>query len=303
MSLAQQELDHQTVSCVCGTTESPQEVFRTPMRRYVRCPTCALVYLSPRPMATAVEDYYRESYDDRYGLAEAGPERLPVFRSVFRHLSARCRVPGKILDIGCGDGAFLELCRVNGWTCTGLELSKKAAERATRRGFRLLPMGWIEEGPHGGAQQERYDAITLINVLETVTDPSSMLRRVRASLMPGGIMMIRVSNGAFHLAVRRPVRWIGARYQQAFHLFVYSPMALSQLVRDAGFRILSIRNSVPSAGLGGSSAGWLKRLPWVVSGMLFWTVAQIAFRMTWGRAILSPSFELVATPLMEGKRR
>lgn len=288
------QIEIELVACPCGSPAAPQELFRTPSRRYARCPACGLVFLNPRPPAAAVTQFYREAYDGAYGQAESGSDRLPVFQGVLRHLSGYRRPPGRLLDVGCGDGEFLVLCRAAGWTCSGVELSKEAGARAARRGLTMLPIEWMEAAPRAGPEPGPYDVMTLVNVLETVLDPAAVLRRVRSALVPHGLVVIRVSNAAFHLPLRRPAAWLGARYQQAFHLFVYTPHALRRLLEMTGFRIVSVRNSHPSRGQVSVSTHAIARLAWRVGGAGLWGVAGAAYWLSGGHALWAPSIEVVA---------
>ena len=102
--------------------------------------------------------------------------------------------------------------------------------------------------------------ITLVNVLETVTNPASLLRQVAGALTPSGLVVIRATNGAFHLPMRTPARWVGSRYDQAFHLFLYSPRALRSLLKGIGLHTIAIHNSVPSRGPLTSANPWMSRL-------------------------------------------
>ena len=289
----------ETVPCPCGSVRTPTEEFSTPTRRYVRCPACSLVFRNPRPVGSAIEEFYRDNYDGTYGAIESGADRLPVYRSVLSHLSGYRVPPGRLLDIGCGDGAFLALCQMAGWTCFGVEVSKLAAERAAQRGITMLAPRWVTQPAGSSTQGESYDVVTLINVLETMLDPAAVLRRVRRAMASGGLLLIRVSNGAFHLSIRKPVRWIGARYQQAFHLFVYSPQVMQRLLPAAGFRVVAVRNSTPSWGPLTSARPSLAKLGWRTGGVALWMVAQAAYHLTNGHAVWAPSFEMIAEPESE----
>lgn len=279
----------ETVVCPCGGGGSPSEVFQTSTRRYVACPACGLVFLSPRPSSSIVEEYYRESYDGSYGAAESSADRQPVFASVLTHLLEWRRPPGRLLDIGCGDGAFLMLCREAGWNCTGVEVSQGAAERARAKGLSILSpteLGQSTGGP--------FDVVTLVNVLETVTDPAAIVRAMTHQVKAQGIIAVRVSNGLFHQRMRTPVRWCGAQYDQAFHLFSYSPSALKTLMETSGFEVLSLRNSAPSLGPVTSANSWGRRLKWRLVGGGLSMVADLAYRLSAGRLVWAPSFELIA---------
>jgi 2-polyprenyl-3-methyl-5-hydroxy-6-metoxy-1,4-benzoquinol methylase len=278
------------ILCPCGSKALPVDVFRTPTRRYVRCPGCELVFLNPRPVGTVVEEFYREDYDEAYGKAEASPDRDPVFESVARRLSLYRKPPGRLLDVGCGDGAFLSRCQSAGWTCYGLELSKQAVARAVRRQLTVLSPDWLEQtGEH-----EPFDVITLVNVLETVTNPGTLLRQVAGALRPSGLVVIRATNGAFHLPMRTPARWVGSRYDQAFHLFLYSPHALRSLLKGIGLYTIAIYNSTPSREPLTPAHPWMSRLKWRIGATAFWSCAEVLYKVTGGRMVLAPSFELIA---------
>lgn len=276
--------------CPCGSLEPVSTVFRTQTRQYVRCPTCDLVFLYPRPIRESIEGYFREAYDEDYGAAEASDDRQPVFESVLKHLCFYRNPPGSLLDIGCGDGEFLMLCRLAGWDVSGIELSQQAAIRATKKGLTILPPRTLERSESA----LQFDVVTLVNVLETVADPVTMLRRAAVLLAPGGLLTVRATNGAFHLSMRGPARLAGSQYDQAFHWYLYSAKALRGLMEAAGLTIISLRNSRPSRGPLSSVHPWFSRLKWTVSRALLWPLSQAAYYTTSGRIVWAPSFEIIA---------
>lgn len=217
--ITNQETD---IRCPCGAVEPVAEVFATPSRQYVRCPTCDLVFLHPRPTRESVEGYFREVYDGDYGAVEASDDRQPVYQSVLKHVALYRSPPGSVLDVGCGDGGFLLLCRQAGWNCSGIELSKPAAMRAAQKGITVLSPHALERGEWA----QHFDVVTLVNVLETVADPVIMLGQATALLAPGGLVIVRATNGLFHLPMWMPARWIGSQYDQAFHWYLYTTVSL-----------------------------------------------------------------------------
>jgi SAM-dependent methyltransferase len=237
-----------------------------------------------------MEGYFRASYDGDYGAAEASDDRTPVFESVFEHVSAYRRMPGSVLDIGCGDGEFLNLCRSAGWACAGIELSQHAAGRAAKRGFTMLPPQALEEPDAGGC----FDAVTLINVLETVADPLVMLRQAARALSSDGVLVARATNGSFHLAMRTPARWVGSRHDQAFHWYLYTAKALRNLMEAAGLTVIGLRNSTPSRGPVSPAHRLCSRVKWTISRGLLWPAAQALYTATGGRMVYAPSFEMAA---------
>jgi len=278
------------IGCPCDAVEPVTEAFTTPTRRYVRCPACDLVFLHPRPTRESVEGYFREAYDGDYGAVEALDDRQPVYQSVVRHVALHRSPPGSVLDIGCGDGGFLLLCRQAGWNCSGVELSEQAAMRAAQKGITVLSPHALERGEWA----QHFDVVTLINVLETVADPVGMLKQATTLLAPGGIVMVRATNGLFHLPMRTPARWIGSRYDQAFHWYLYTTKSLKALMERVGLTIISQHNSRPSRGPLSPVHPWFSRLKWTVSRTLLWPIAQTVYYATNGRVVCAPSFEMVA---------
>jgi 2-polyprenyl-3-methyl-5-hydroxy-6-metoxy-1,4-benzoquinol methylase len=248
------------------------------------------VFLHPRPPRELVENYFRDMYDDDYGANEASEDRQPVFQSVLEHLSVFRSSPGSLLDVGCGDGEFLTLCRQAGWDCSGIELSRQAVIRATQKGLTILPPQTFERSQW----ERRFDVVSLINVLETVADPLAMLRRAATFLAPRGLLIVRATNGMFHLPMRVPARWIGSRYDQAFHWYVYTAKALTTLMTQVGLVIISVRNSRLSRGPLAPVHPWFSRMKWAVGRTLLWPLAQTLYYATDGRLVCAPSFEVVA---------
>ncbi len=284
--------DHHAVGvgCPCGAHEPLAKAFQTPTRRYVRCPACDLVFLDPRPTRDTLEAYFQEDYDGDYGEVEASDDRQPVFQSVFHHLSLYRSSPGTLLDIGCGDGEFLVLCRDAGWNCSGIELSKQAAMRAAQKGVTVLSPNMLERGEWA----QHFDVVTMINVLETVADPAIMLQQATALLAPDGLVIVRATNSAFHLSMRAPARWIGSQYDQAFHWYLYSAKALTVLMEGAGLSVISLRNSTPSRGPLSPVHPWFSQLKWTLSRLVLWPLSQLLYYVTRRRLVWAPSFEIIA---------
>jgi 2-polyprenyl-3-methyl-5-hydroxy-6-metoxy-1,4-benzoquinol methylase len=237
-----------------------------------------------------LEEYFQEDYDGDYGEVEASDDRQPVFQSVLHHLSLYRSSPGALLDIGCGDGEFLMLCREAGWRCSGSELSKRAAMRAMQKGLSVLSPRAIESGEWA----RQFDVVTLINVLETVVDPVFMLRQAATLLAPGGLLIVRATNGVFHLSMRIPARWIGSQYDQAFHWYLYSVRAITVLLETVGLTVISLRNSTPSRGPLSQAHPWFSRLKWTISRSVLWPLSQALYYATRGRIVWAPSFEIIA---------
>ncbi len=100
-------------------------------------------------------------------------------------------VGGRILDIGCGNGAFLHAFASScpGWLITGLDLDDRSRAILEKiPGFEALHIGFV----NGFAQH--FDIISLIHTLEHIPDPINFLGEVKNKLLPGGVLLIETPN-------------------------------------------------------------------------------------------------------------
>jgi len=139
--------------------------------------------------------------------------------------TAKLPESGRLLDIGCGNGAFLRACSraLPDWVFCGSEFDTR--HRATVeaiRGVERLYSGSLAEIP--GA----FDVISLIHVLEHIPAPTAFLKQVATKLKPGGWLVVEVPDcciNPFFLLV-------------ADHASHFSPGSLSTVVGGAGFEVL-----------------------------------------------------------------
>jgi 2-polyprenyl-3-methyl-5-hydroxy-6-metoxy-1,4-benzoquinol methylase len=129
---------------------------------------------------------------------------------------------GRMLDIGCGNGAFLNAFSQSypNWQLTGLELSER--NRATIEaipGVSQLYVGSIDD------VDDRFDLIVLIHALEHIPDPARYLRSLATKLKPSGLLLIEVpdlDSSPFDVLI-------------ADHATHFTAAALHRVVGDAGF--------------------------------------------------------------------
>jgi SAM-dependent methyltransferase len=223
----------ETVACnLCGATHAtPMAGGAFPM---VRCRTCGLVYLNPRPPADALLTLYAD-YHARSGQDETAWDRLmaQVFREAADLLCAAVRDPGRqrLLDVGCGFGGFVAVMRRRGWEVEGLDPSPTAVAgaRAMQRQVRLGTLDALEH------ERSTYDAITMFYVLEHLPDPLGALRTVWGLLEPGGIVLLRVPHTTPIVRLLSPFGAGGSLYDPPFHLYDFSPAVLREMLERAGF--------------------------------------------------------------------
>jgi 2-polyprenyl-3-methyl-5-hydroxy-6-metoxy-1,4-benzoquinol methylase len=101
--------------------------------------------------------------------------------------------PSELLEVGVGEGYFLQAAKQDGHSCHGVELNDQAAARVRSLGFEIYTQTLNDLSIHS---QKRYDVICSFQVLEHVPDPIGFLRDMIALLNPGGRLVLSVPNAA-----------------------------------------------------------------------------------------------------------
>ena len=94
------------------------------------------------------------------------------------------------MDVGCGPGFFSKYMQDTGWQVVGVEPSRDAAEMARSSGITVY------ESVKQCLDQtnQLFDAVTLLNVLEHVLDPASLLQEIHMLMDEQSILVVRVPN-------------------------------------------------------------------------------------------------------------
>ena len=162
---------------------------------------------------------------------------LPASRSVrlletFRD-RAGLKSTGRMLDVGCGNGATIRAFGqvAPGWTKAGTEFDGKyRAEVESIPNTEPLHIGSVEEVPG------TFDVITMIHVLEHIVDPVDVLVTLRGKLAPGGLLLIEVPHhpaNPFELLI-------------ADHRSHFTADSLVRALSAAGYEIVSVaENWIP----------------------------------------------------------
>jgi len=149
----------------------------------------------------------------------------PHFRRRLQRLAQVLPGRGRLLDLGCADGFFLELARAEGWQVFGIEVSRPMAEEASQK-LGIPIVSSLQELP-----RQPFDAITLWEVIEHLPEPVITLSQLREWLHPGGVLMLSTPNAGHWQAVRAPDRWTACR--PPAHLVLFTADSLHLALKKA----------------------------------------------------------------------
>jgi len=202
----------------------------------VQCDACGTCFTNPRPDAASIGRFYPKNYAPHE--RHIRPRSASFWRGL-KNLWSPPRVEmrpvawhgeGRLLDFGCGNGAYLKLMADRGWKVTGLDFSSRAVEQIREQLGLTAYLGTL---PHIDLEHESFDVITMWHSLEHVHEPMSLLRESRKLLVPGGKIVIAVPN-----IDSWPFRWFGRHWfglDVPRHLTHFTPTSLTQMLQRAGF--------------------------------------------------------------------
>ncbi|WP_162789221.1 MULTISPECIES: class I SAM-dependent methyltransferase [Sphingomonas] len=157
----------------------------------------------------------------------------------FRYLP-RPGPKARLLDVGCGNGQWLEQARSSGWHVSGVDFDQFAVVRARAAGLDVR-LGSIEAWADA---DEVFDAVTMSHVIEHVPDPGQLVRAAFDLLQPGGTLYIDTPNIDAPTHARFGRLWRGLEAPR--HFIILSEQALLGLIEAAGFERVK-RHRAPGA--------------------------------------------------------
>lgn len=237
-----------------------------------RCIRCGLVYVNPLPTDQELADFYRTYHhqSDQLQLSQTGEVNL--FHQILDQVQ-EIRRTGALLDVGSSYGYFLHQARQRGFITKGVEVASEPAQYSRSQLNLDVVTGRLEDANFMDGQ---FDVVTLLNVLEHVTDPFSLLSEIRRIMARRGLLIVVVPNLNFGY----PFLWFPSLFSNYLnkginisvfdvpaHLFLFTPGTLSLMLRAAGFSNIKITNA-PVIENPGRLKTLAKNLTQAVSGLL-----------------------------------
>ena len=223
-----------------------------PPFRLVRCNECGLLYRNPVERPEELTEFYARSTPTPDVLSALHDTQRSALRVQAHELRRALGRAGTGLEVGSYVGAFLAAARDEGLQVEGLDINPAVNEFTRSLGFTV----------HDGelstlASTRTFDAVAIWNTFDQLADPRGAVHSAHKLLRDGGVLAVRVPNGAFYAAARtsllrgNPVKRSMARAilaQNNLLTFPYrwgfTPPSLARLLTDQGFGVKRIRGDV-----------------------------------------------------------
>ncbi len=183
-----------------------------------QCMTCGFgVFL---PLTTGSEAFYIDITRNEYYLMDRWDFHAAI--KALRLTKAR-----SVLDVGCGQGAFLEMVtkQLPNVMCHGADVNPAIRD--------TLPKG-VKLHIHLSDAPVGFDAVTFFQVIEHVADPVRLLKECIAKVNPGGMVMVSVPDHS------GPVRFFADSHTAIppHHVSIWTPESLNSLLNRLGLNVL-----------------------------------------------------------------
>jgi len=199
------------------------------------CNVCQAYFLAPRPTEQMLKQAYDKTYygeqDNKFG--DGIVERtIDFFRKKrAKRLSSMLEPQSRVLDIGCGNGRFLNFLNTHRtFKIHGIEPGEGSARRAAQIEDLHLKKGFLSSDDFSPAS---LDAITMFHVFEHLTNPAEVLDIIGKILKPGGILIISFPNINSWQAKLFKGKWL--HLDPPRHLFFFAPAEFIKLMKSKGF--------------------------------------------------------------------
>ncbi len=251
--------DGQKPNCVFCGEELSVSVLKNITRKGItcdvsECPKCQVAMTHPFPSDKQIADLYstgnyRTSAGTRFNsIVENLVYRATVIKR--KRIEKYAKI-GKIIDIGCGRGLFLDIMRRGGWDVVGLELNEETASYAQHMyGLKV----YTGEDAEKSLESESFDVVHFCGVLEHSKKPDILLSEAKRLLKSNGLLIILLPDfRSFEFKLGKE-NWL--HLDLPFHLFHFTEAGLSQILREKGFKIRDVKRFH----LEYSPFGWLQTL-------------------------------------------
>lgn len=208
---------------------------------YLKCLKCSHIFADRRPSQKILTKYY--TYDIDYSSnAYANKKLLKLREELFipKIKFIKKFVKGeKWLDVGSADGASTAVIMKEGYNCTGIEISEHSRRFAKKfRGLDLYPNSldkFVKEN------KIKWDAISLFNVIEHITDPMNVLKISNELLKKNGIIVIEVPNYNSVSTYVQILAGVADRHLVPYsHIMMFTINSAKYALRKAGFKPLAM---------------------------------------------------------------
>ncbi len=217
--------------CILCNNIKFSKLFKKNNYQVVECVSCNFIFLNPPPNKSQLVKYYK-NFDYQTGFINENLIRRDSIKTL-KNLKKLGYDNGSLLDIGCGAGFFLDEARKFGWEVQGIDTSEITSSYGKNKlKLEIINSNFLDYK----FPESKFRVITLLQVIEHLNDPTTMIKKIYKLLEPNGILCIATPNIESYLS-----RILKNNFNYMIppeHISFYSPQTLKTLLKNANFRIV-----------------------------------------------------------------
>jgi 2-polyprenyl-3-methyl-5-hydroxy-6-metoxy-1,4-benzoquinol methylase len=205
-----------------------------------KCPSCGQLFSS------CSKDYYEKSNQEWNSEEGTWPSEKDYIRLLKRrkndihhiaNILSKDNSAIRILDVGCSNGSFVFIANSLGLQAEGVDPSEKAVNDGIKRGLKLH-LGVLNDIAF---DSDSFDAITLHEVIEHVSDPIALLKECARILRPNGVLLVGTGNTDSWTRQVQKSKWdFFDMKKHGGHISFFSPKSLNILASRTGFSVVKV---------------------------------------------------------------
>ena len=259
------------------------------------CRHCGLMTVNQRFPSEELKQFYQEDYfkgREYVDYVADKPAQQKTLRNHLRVVRRHVRPGGRLLEIGCAYGFFLELIREEYRGSVGVDVSSAGVAHARAQGLQA------QEGDLLGLSFDQlFDGVCLWDTIEHLPNPREVIQRCAKLLKPGGHLFLTTGDFGAVLPRLQGLRW--RQIHPPTHLFYFTRQSLRELCLRVGLEAVRFSTVTVHRRLGSV----FQSLENFYGQSLTGRVASFALRVT-PRGILNWTFPLnLGDTLCLGARR
>lgn len=226
---------YEKAGCIfCNQEVSPKRLYKFNNIGIYKCTACDFTFINPRLKEAAVKEIYLQPEYYESDSSSQGYNNYLNNKSSYQKTFAKRlknilkhKNGGKILDIGCGPGFFLEIAEAHGFKGWGIDLSPYAIAYARKTFSERIIQGYLTRDMF---PENHFDVIVAFDVFEHLYNPDKFLSITSKILKNDGIIMITTPNIKSLLSIFSRGKWVSFKLPE--HIYYYSPQTLRRVVKN-----------------------------------------------------------------------
>ena len=219
---------------ICNSNHLKQMDGYYAKHQLIKCKDCSFVFMENIPSLQELDNYYSAySYASESYLS---PITIKSYNSTLDEFE-KFRKTNKILDVGCGNGWFLEEARKRGWEVYGTEYSETAIKICKEKGIEMIQGQLLSDT----FSEDKFDVITSFEVLEHINNPIEDTSHIYSFLRKGGQFYVTTPN--FNSLLRFHLKQDYNVITYPEHLSYYTKKTINKLFKNQGFKKVKLQTT------------------------------------------------------------